>query len=349
MSQRREAKELSFTDKRQYVLHTLIAEGGMGAIYRAHQLGVEQFSKDVAVKVIRTMLSRNEEFRRLFVGEAKLVADLVHENIVQVYHLGEISGQYFIAMEYVSGIDLWHFMNKHTEDTIELDPELGAFIISRVCRGLEYAHNKLDREDRPLNIVHRDVSPRNIMINYEGVVKLTDFGIAKAARLMEQREGTVIMGKAAYMSPEQARGEETDRRSDLFSLGIVMYELLTGQWLFHDPNLRRSLERNKTMEIPDPRSARPELHPDLSAIMMTALKRDREQRYQTAGEMGEAIEYYMYHNRYGPTNITLGNYVKKLFLGIDNPQPGLVERKSMILDPHTQTMSAMETKTQQVE
>ena len=318
----------------------------MGSIYRAHQQGAAQFSKDVALKVIRKELSTNETFQRLFVGEAKLVADLVHENIVQVYHLGKVKGQYFISMEYVSGIDLGHFMATHVNRGIELEPDLGAFIISRVCRGLEYAHNKVDREGRPLNIVHRDITPRNIMINYEGVVKLTDFGIAKAARLMEQQEGSVLMGTGPYMSPEQAQGETTDGRSDLFSLGIVMYELLTGRRLFHDANLRHSLELIKSMDIPDPRLARPDLPDDLHAIMMTALKRDRAQRYQTAADMGNALEYYMYHNRYGPTNVTLGNYIKRVFLEIENPQPGL-ERK--IMSTHQRLWSDGETMTQHIE
>ena len=326
----------AFSDQRRYELYSKIAEGGMGSVYRANQLGVEQFRKDVALKMIRSHFSQNDEFVRLFISEAKLVADLVHENIVQVYHLGKADEQYFIAMEYVDGINLQDFMTTHQERALVLDPDLGGFIISRICRGLEYAHNKADRQGQALNIVHRDVSPRNIMINYEGVVKLTDFGIAKAARVMEQQEGSVLMGKVAYMSPEQARGEETDRRSDLFSLGVVMYEVLTGRHFVQDEDIRhsdirRSLAKVSTAKIPDPKSIRSDLPDGLSAILMKALERDRKKRYQTAGEMGDALENYMYHDRYGPTNVTLGNYVKLVFLGIENPQPGL-ERKIMILN-----------------
>ncbi len=308
----------------------------MGAVYRANQLGEAEFRKDVALKMIRPRFSNNSEFVRLFISEAKLVADLVHENIVQVYHLGRTEGQYFIAMEFVDGVNLQHFMTTHQQQSSALDIDLGAFIISRICRGLEYAHNKADREGRPLTIVHRDVSPRNILINYEGVVKLTDFGIAKAARIMEQREGRVLMGKAAYMSPEQAEGGQTDRRSDLFSLGVVAYELLTDHQLFLDKDINKALEKVKKAEIPDPRQFRSDLTDDLTAILMKALQRDREDRYQTAGEMGEALEYYMYHNRYGPTNVTLGNYMKKVFLGIENPQPGF-ERLTVVMDARQKT------------
>ena len=308
----------------------------MGAVYRANQLGEAEFRKDVALKMIHPRFSNNSEFVRLFISEAKLVADLVHENIVQVYHLGRTEGQYFIAMEFVDGVDLQHFMATHREQSITLETDLQAFIISRICRGLEYAHNKADRQGRALNIVHRDVSPRNILINYEGVVKLTDFGIAKAARIMEKREGRVLMGKAAYMSPEQANASETDRRSDLFSLGVVMYELFTDQQLFLDEDINKALENVKKSEIPDPRQFRPDLSDDLIAIMMRALERDRGERYQTAGEMGEALEYYMYHNRYGPTNVTLDNYMKQVFLGIDDPQPGF-ERLTFLMDAPKRT------------
>ncbi len=298
-----------FSDSKKYQLHSKISSGGMGTIYRAYQLGAEGFKKDVAIKMILSDFSENSEFVRLFIGEAKLVADLVHENIVQVYHLGKAEGQYFMALEYVDGIDLQRFMKQHVEQKMTLDPDLGAFIISRICRALEYAHDKRDRNGRVLNIVHRDVSPRNIMINFQGVVKLTDFGIAKALRVMEQQEKSVLMGKAAYLSPEQARFEGTDRRSDLFSLGIVMYELLTGERLFFDQSPQRTIENVKSLKIPDPRSLRNDLPEGLVKILLKALERNASRRYQSAGEMGYDLEYFMYHNRFGPTNVTLGEYV----------------------------------------
>jgi serine/threonine-protein kinase len=198
---------------------------------------------------------------------------------------------------------------------------------------LEYAHNKRGRDDVKLNIVHRDVSPKNIMMTFEGVVKLTDFGIAKALRVMEQDEGEVLMGKVEYMSPEQARYEETDRRCDVFSLGIVMYELMTGHHPFETDDIYDTLENVKTAPVPDPRQFRPDLPEELVQIMMKAMERDLSKRWKTAGEMGYALEYYMYHDRYGPTNVTLGNYLKHWFLGresdaLDEKRVGLSAQAS---------------------
>src|SRR6266700_1223366 len=161
------------TEVKTYKMSKLIAEGGMGAVYEAQQFGDQDFQKTVAIKTILESFSTNSEFVRLFIGEAKLVADLVHENIVQVYHLGKTGNIYYIALEFVEGINLEQFIDYHINNSVTLPIALGAFIISRVCRGLEYAHNKKDRDGQLLGIVHRDVSPKNIMINREGVVKLT--------------------------------------------------------------------------------------------------------------------------------------------------------------------------------
>jgi len=297
----------------RYKLVRKIAEGGMGCVYEAIQYGVEGFDKRMALKTILESYTNNYEFVRMFIGEAKLVADLVHENIVQVYQLGRYGRSYYIAMEYVDGVNLERFIDRHFELKKPLPIELGAFIVSRVCRGLEYAHNKLGRDGQPLNIVHRDISPKNVMINFEGVAKLTDFGIAKARQLMHQKEGEVLMGKVEYMSPEQASFSQTDRRSDLFSLGIVLYEVLTGQNIFACEDIYETLENVKHKEIPDPRAFRPEIPAELARICTKALERDLSKRYQTAGEMGYDLEYYMYHDRFGPTNVTLSLYVKDLF------------------------------------
>ena len=310
----------------------LLAEGGMGAVYEAQQFGAEGFQKTVAIKTILESFSTNPEFVRLFIGEAKLVADLVHENIVQVYHLGKTKNIYYIVLEFVEGINLEQFIDHHLDKNIQLPIELGAFITSRVCRGLEYAHNKRGRDKQHLNIVHRDVSPKNVMLNFEGVVKLTDFGIAKARMVMEQEEGEVLMGKVEYMSPEQARYEATDRRSDLFALGIVMYELLTGHHIFETDDIYQTLENVKEAQIPHPKEHRPELPDKLCNIVMRALERDLTKRYQTAGEMSFDLEYYMYHDRYGPTNPTLGNYLKGHLQG----QPSDIMDSKRILNPSVQ-------------
>ncbi len=295
-----------------------LAEGGMGVVYEAVQLGAGNFKKVVAVKLIREEFSAIEEFQKNFIGEARLVADLIHTNIVQTYHLGQIGGQYFMVMEFVRGVNLEVFIDKHRSLRRPIPLDLAAFIISRIARGLAYAHQKCDREGRHLNIVHRDIGPKNVLLAFEGDVKLTDFGIAKALDLMYNEEGKVIAGKDEYLSPEQANYAVTDARADLFPLGIVLTELLLGKNLFRA--IDRAQSRRNILMMPIPRFAtlREDIDPKLETIIQKALTRDREQRYQSAFEMLTDLEMYLYSDRYGPTNEKLGVYIKEVF-GIDDP------------------------------
>lgn len=301
-----------------YEMVRKIAEGGMGLVYEAAQLGAGNFRKVVAVKIIREEYSAINEFQKNFIGEAKLVADLIHTNIVQTYHLGQVGGQYFMVMEFVGGVNLEQFLEQHLAKGKAVPAELAAFIISRIARGLTYAHQKCDREGRHLNIVHRDIGPKNIMIAYEGDVKLTDFGIAKALDLMYNEEGKVIAGKDEYLSPEQASYAVTDARADLFPLGIVLTELLLGRNIFRATDRAQSRRNILTMPIPQFSSLRSDIEPRLEAIIQKALQRDRDKRYQSAFEMMTDLEMYLYSDRYGPTNEKLGVYLKELF-GIKDP------------------------------
>jgi serine/threonine-protein kinase len=219
-----------------YEMVRKLAEGGMGVVYEAHQHGAGQFRKTVAVKLIREEYSAIPEFQKNFIGEARLVADLIHTNIVQTYHLGQIGGQYFMVMEFVGGQNIEQFMDRHKQMGRQVPVDLAAFIVSRVARGLAYAHQKRDRSGHHLNIVHRDIGPKNVLMGYEGDVKLTDFGIAKALNLMYNEEGKVIAGKDEYLSPEQASYAVTDARADLFPLGIVLTEILLGKNIFRSPD-----------------------------------------------------------------------------------------------------------------
>jgi len=301
-----------------YEMVRKIAEGGMGLVYEAAQLGAGNFRKIVAVKIIREEYSTISEFQKNFIGEARLVADLIHTNIVQTYHLGQVGGQYFMVMEFVRGVNLEQFLEQHHAQGKPIPVDLAAFIISRIARGLTYAHQKCDREGRHLNIVHRDIGPKNIMIAYEGDVKLTDFGIAKALDLMYNEEGKVIAGKDEYLSPEQASYAVTDARADLFPLGIVLTELLLGRNIFRAPDRAQSRRNILTMPIPQFSSLRPDIEPRLEAIIQKALQRDRDKRYQSAYEMMTDLEMYLYSDRYGPTNEKLGVYLKELF-GVKDP------------------------------
>lgn len=303
----------------RYEIVRKIYEGGMGIVYEGRQLGARGFVKRVAIKVVREKYARQPEFIENFVGEAKLVADLIHTNIVQTYHLGETDGSCFICMELIRGVNLEQFVERLRDCGRKLPVELAVFIVSRVARGLAYAHSKTDREGHPLGIVHRDVSLKNIMIAFEGDVKLTDFGIAKARGFLKDKEGEEVAGKPEYMSPEQADFQITDKRSDIFSAGVVLSVLLTGENVFKGENAEESRQRVIRCAIPDFTRINPEIDPRLNQMLQKSLALDLGARYQTAEEFLYELEYFIYHKGYGPTNETLGRFIRELFE--DRPEP----------------------------
>ncbi len=297
----------------RYEITRKIFEGGMGIVYEAEQHGARDFVKRVAIKVIRPNFGSQKMFIENFIGEAKLVADLIHTNIVQTYHLGEANGLCFIAMELIRGVNLEQFTHQLADKKRVLPRELAVFITSRVARGLAYAHNKVDKDNRPLGIVHRDVSFKNIMIAFEGDVKLTDFGIAKARGFLTDQEGEVVAGKPDYMSPEQADFQVTDQRSDIFSTGVVLAHLLLGRNIFKGANADESRNRIMQQPIPDFRSLDSRIDDQLNDILHHCLARDLSHRYATAGQLMTELEYYIYHEGYGPTNETVGKFIRELF------------------------------------
>ncbi|MBI2928226.1 MAG: serine/threonine protein kinase [Verrucomicrobia bacterium] len=314
----------------RYEIVRKIFEGGMGVVYEALQHGTRDFVKRIAIKVIRQSYANQKLFIDNFIGEAKLVADLIHTNIVQTYQLGESRGIYFIAMELIRGVNLEQFLDQHRDKKRQLPKELAVFIASRVARGLAYAHAKTDKDGRTLGIVHRDVSPKNIMIAFEGDVKLTDFGIAKARGLLTDQEGEVVAGKADYMSPEQANFQITDKRSDLFSAGVVLAHLLLGYNVFKGESSEESRERIMHMEVPDFRKKDKEINDRLNEILQRCLVRDLSQRYPTADDLLYDLEHFIYHKGYGPTNETLGRYIRELF-GLERPATRSLTKGSTIV------------------
>jgi serine/threonine protein kinase len=297
----------------RYEIVRKIFEGGMGVVYEAEQLGARNFVKRIAIKVVRQNYADQTSFIDNFIGEAKLVADLIHTNIVQTYHLGEANGMFFIAMELIRGVNLEQFAQQLTDKRRTLPRELAVFITSRVARGLAYAHAKTDRDGRTLGIVHRDVSFKNIMIAFEGDVKLTDFGIAKARGFLQDNEGEVVAGKADYMSPEQADFKITDKRSDLFSTGVVLAHLLLGYNIFKGANAEESRDRILSHPIPDFRGLDNRIDERLNQILQKTLSRELANRYPNADELLYELEHYIYHQGYGPTNETLGKFIRELF------------------------------------
>jgi eukaryotic-like serine/threonine-protein kinase len=303
----------TFSGTTGYRLLRPIAQGGMGCVYEGLQEGCDGFKKRVAIKIIRHEYSQLPLFRQNFIGEAQLVADLIHANIVQTYHLGSVRNEYFMVMEYVHGVNLEQFMLQHRALCRTVPWDLAAFVVSRLARALAHAHAHCDAAGKPLGIVHRDVSPKNIMLGYSGDVKLTDFGIAKAFNLMYSKEGEIIAGRSDYLSPEQARLEVTDGRADLFSCGVVLSEMLLG----HNPFLGQSAEdsRDKIRHMQLPRFAEqlPEAGHGLVPILHRCLERKRERRYQQAEDLMVDLERLLYAKGYGPTNEKLARYLNTLY------------------------------------
>jgi len=277
-----------------YQLIDRVAIGGMAEVFKAKRTGVEGFEKIVAVKRILPHLSENKEFLDMFVDEAKMVAGLAHPNIAQIFDLGRIEKSYYIAMEFVHGRDLRTIMRRAREKGLRMPLDLSLRVVSQVCAALEYAHRKKDESGRPMQIVHRDVSPQNILISFEGDVKLVDFGIAKAATKASNTDRGALRGKLLYMSPEQAWGRPIDRRSDVFSLGIVLYEMLTETKPFVGAGTEVSiLELVRQCVITPAREINPRVPEPLDRVIMKALAREPDERYQDAGQMQRGLERFL--------------------------------------------------------
>jgi serine/threonine-protein kinase len=258
-----------------------LAEGGMAEIYLASAVGAEGFAKDVVIKVVRSFLSNDQQFVQMFIAEARLASRLNHANIVQIFDFGRHDERYFLAMEYVHGASLWELRKRCRELGVPFPPTLAAEICAQVARGLQYAHS-LSEGGRRLGVVHRDVTPHNVLLSFDGAVKLTDFGIAKATT--SQTAPGMLKGKFAYMSPEQSRGERVDARTDVFALGIVLWEMLTGGRLFDGDSDVAVLRAVQDSLIAPPSRLNPDVPQALSDVVMKALSRRLEERFQSAAE-----------------------------------------------------------------
>ncbi len=258
-------------------------------MYRAKSLGVEGFEKVVAIKRVLPHLAEDDEFALMFIEEAKIAGQLQHANIAAIFELGIIDDVHFIAMEYVFGKNVRDIMDAQRASGRMMPTSLAAWIASQLLAGLDYAHRKRDPSGRPMRIIHRDVSPPNVLVSYDGLVKIVDFGIAKAASRAVQTHAGVIKGKLAYMSPEQLMGHDIDHRSDVFAASVILHELLTGERLFGGDNDFEVTEKVRAAEASPPSARRPEVSAALDRVVMRGLARDRTRRWQTAGEMQEAL------------------------------------------------------------
>jgi serine/threonine protein kinase len=311
----------------KYQLVKQLAVGGMGEVWLARQKGPVGFEKLVVVKTLLQHLKEDQEFVNMFFDEARIAAVLNHPNIAQIYDLGENSGQYFIAMEFIHGEDLGRVMRRAWSTGQWVARHISLRIVADSCQGLHYAHTRLDERGQPLRVVHRDISPQNILISFDGAVKVVDFGIAKASDQVSNTKSGAIKGKFAYMAPEQAAGKPLDARSDLFALGLVLYELVTGVRPLKRDSELATLQAALECKIDAP-SAVAEVPPELDDIVMRALAKAPDDRYVDAREMQRAIEQYLLNAKELATSAEVSELMGALFadrlseearLGTPNP------------------------------
>jgi serine/threonine-protein kinase len=316
----------------RYVVTRKLAEGGMAEIYLARAVGPEGFSKDVVIKVVRSFLATDQQFVDMFIAEARLASRLNHANVVQIFDFGKHEDTYYLAMEYVRGASLWDLRQRCRQQGVPFPATLAAEIGAQIARGLQYAHSLSDRGQK-LGVVHRDVTPHNVLMSFDGAVKLTDFGIAKATTT--HTAPGMLKGKFAYMSPEQARGEPVDARTDIFALGIVLWELLTGGRLFDGDSELAVLRAVEGSVIAPPARLNPDVPPGLSDLVMKALARPVDERFQTAFDLEKALATWVLHTAQSVEDTSVALFLQQLYRHEfeEDHRPGTPAQGAMAVAP----------------
>ena len=297
----------------RYLLLDKVAAGGMAEVWRGKITGEANFQRIVAIKKILPHVSEDEDFITMFTDEALITASLVHANIGQVYEFSKIGDVFFIAMEYISGKDLKSVWSWSKARSAIMPIELAAFVIAKMCDGLDYAHNRKDHQGNPSSVVHRDISPQNVLLSWDGDVKVIDFGIAKATEKSGKTRPGTLKGKFAYMAPEQIRGLPLDGRSDIFAIGVCLYELVTGQRGFQAESEFSLLEMVRNVEIRPPSLLNQTLPAEMERIIYKSLAKDRDQRYQTGAEMSEDLQRFLLSRGRPPQARDLSAFLKENF------------------------------------
>jgi serine/threonine protein kinase len=300
----------------KYFLLEKLASGGMAEIYLAKAFGAAGFERLLVIKKILPSMAEDKDFIKMFIDEARIASTLTHSNIVQINELGKVANDYFIAMEHVPGKDLASVCNTLAKQKHTMFVPMAALIISKICEGLDYAHRKKNASGQNLSIIHRDVSPGNVLIGYTGDIKLIDFGIAKAANRNSSTVAGTLKGKFGYMSPEQARGLDLDQRSDVFSVGILLYEMLTSRRLFAGGSDLNTLEKVRNAEIIPPTTFNDTIPKDLEKIVLKALARMPEDRYEYASDLQEDLVRFLIHDGNLMTTKSLANFIQDMFADV---------------------------------
>lgn len=349
----------------KYLLLGRVNVGGMAEVFLSKTFGAEGFERFVAIKRLLPQMMHNKEFIDMFIDEAKIAVQLNHANIAQIYELGKHAHQLFIALEYVHGKELRALAVRAKKLGRHIDPNVAAYIVSKAADGLDYAHQKKDPSGRPLGIIHRDISPQNILVSFEGDVKVIDFGIAKAKDRISQTQVGVLKGKIGYMSPEQVMGIAIDQRSDIFSLGCVLYELVTGERAFKGASDFSTFEKVRNAEYVPPAEHDTEVDPALDKIMRKALARDREQRYSRASELSTDLQRFLLRQDLNLTADSVADVMREVFPNeyeaemkklaeyrLMKPPPELVgkeedelEEAEALIEDHTRVVTLADVKT----
>lgn len=317
-----------------FTLKRTLGKGGMAEVYLAQSHGVSGFQREIALKVIHPHLSNDQEFVQMLIDEANLSAQLNHANIVHIHHLGNEDGLYYIAMEFIDGCDVYQALVSYEQLEKTFPYEVAAWIAHEACAGLYYAHTRTHQNGLPLNIIHRDISPQNIQLSKEGDVKIVDFGIAKADQRQNHTQQGIIKGKYSYMSPEQAWGDQIDHRSDIFSLGICLYEMIAGEVLYDAEDGLGLLEQVRLAQIPNLRALHPNLPIDLERIVYRSLNAEPQDRYRDAEEMRKELASYLYN-----TGVNSGRQMIVSFMQSLNGTP-MVNQGKQANDDRTQAVNA---------
>jgi serine/threonine-protein kinase len=279
----------------RYRITERVAAGGMAEVFRGVAESLQGFKKNIAIKRILPALTKNKKFVAMFLDEARLSLVLQHANIVQVFDIAHTDDTYFIVMEYVDGVDLKAIMEWRRKINRRVPIAHSLYLIMEICKGLSYAHDLPNPETgKPLGIVHRDISPPNVLISKQGEIKVVDFGLAKATSQIETTDPGVVKGKMSYLSPEAARGEEVDMSADIFAVGILLYEMLTGKRLFYGETDYQTVELVRNAKIPPIKPQNPQVEPELEDIVRKALAKRKEDRYQSALDLQDALAQYSY-------------------------------------------------------
>jgi eukaryotic-like serine/threonine-protein kinase len=298
-------------EQRYRVIDRLEA-GGMAEVFRGEALSVQGFKKQVAIKRVLPHLAQNKSFIRMFIDEARLGARLNHANIVTVFDIGAADNTYFIVMEFVDGANLKTVLETLKKQGRKPSVKEVLYIGMEICKGLSHAHGLTDEQGKLLNIVHRDISPPNILMTRGGEVKVTDFGLAKATTQLEKTDPGVVKGKFSYLSPEAAMGQEVDLRTDVFAVGILMWEAMAGRRLFLGDSDYETVKRVQRAEVPSLRTLHDEVDEELDALLMKTMAREREERYQTAQELGDAIADYLFRHRLKVTSYDIARMMQSV-------------------------------------